>query len=104
VTLDDVLASDRRLVILRSLADQNFELNDSVLQVVLDEFGHNVSRDVVRTELSWLAEQGLVTLEDVGKGRVIVATLTERGGDVAAGRAKVPGVRRPSAGRPSPHA
>lgn len=96
-TLDDVLAKDRRLVILRALSDQNYALNESVLAIVLEEFGHRVSRDVVRTELAWLAEQGLVTLETVG-GRLIVATLTERGGEVATGRAKVPGVRRPSAG------
>ena len=97
-TFDELLSKDRRLVILRALNDQAFSLNDSVLQVVLEEFGHRVSRDAVRTELAWLEEQKLVTLEHVGNGKVVVATLTERGGDVATGRAKVPGVRRPSAG------
>jgi repressor of nif and glnA expression len=95
-TFDDLLAKDRRLVILRALVDQNYSLNDSILQTVLEEFGHAVSRDVVRSELAWLEEQGFVTLKVTG-GRITVATLTERGGDVATGRAKVPGVRRPSA-------
>lgn len=101
MSLKDVIASDQRLVILRALADQSYALNDSVLQTVLDEFGHKLSRDALRTELAWLAEQQLVTLETVG-GRITVATLTERGADVAAGRSKVPGVRRPSAGSVTP--
>ena len=94
-TFDDLLSKDRRLVILRALFDQNYTLNDSVLQAALEELGHNVSRDVVRSELAWLSEQGFVTLQVAG-GRITVATLTERGSDVATGRAKVPGVRRPS--------
>ena len=95
-SLEEVISKDRRLVILRALNDQNYALNESILQAVLQELGHNVSRDVVRSELAWLEEQGLVTLSVAG-GRITVATLTERGGDVATGRAKVPGVRRPSA-------
>lgn len=43
-----------------------------------------------------LKEQGLVMVEDIGT--VLVARLTERGADVAAGRAIVPGVKRPGAG------
>lgn len=94
--LSEVLASDRRLVILRSLSDQSYSLNDSVLQTVLEQFGHRVTRDQVRGDISWLEEQGLVTVETVG-GYVMVATLTERGGEVATGRARHPGVKRPSA-------
>lgn len=95
--LTDVLQSDRRLVILRLLQECGFELNESVLQTALEQFGHRVTRDVVRGELEWLKEQGLVTVEVLGE-RIHVATLTERGGDVATGRAKHPGVKRPSAG------
>ncbi|MBA1271684.1 ArsR family transcriptional regulator, partial [Pseudomonas carnis] len=53
------------------------------------------SRDQVKTEMHWLAEQGAVTVADVGP--VLVATLTERGQDIAAGRARVPGIKRPGA-------
>ncbi len=89
---------DRRLVILRTLEeDPGYSMNESVIQSVLASFGHNVSRDRVRQDLAWLAEQGLVRLETVVS--VQVATLTGRGADVATGRARVPGVKRPSPGR-----
>ena len=63
--------------------------------MALDSFGHTLSRDQVKTEMQWLAEQGALTLNDVGP--VLVATLTERGQDIAAGRARVPGIKRPGA-------
>lgn len=66
-----------------------------VLAEMLDNFGHPATRDQVKTELAWLAEQGLMMLQEAGSVRV--ATLTERGQDVAAGRAVVPGVKRPGA-------
>lgn len=90
------LSHDRRLVILRLLADmQAYRANSSVLTMALQQFGHACTRDQVKTELAWLAEQHLVKLEDLGP--VLVATATERGMDVAAGRAMVPGVARPGA-------
>ncbi len=91
----ELLEADRRLVILKALAeDPGYSHNESVLQSVLDLFGHRVSRDQVRTLLSWLAEQGLVETETVAS--CLVARLTPRGADVAAGRVLVPGVKRPS--------
>ena len=57
------------------------------------EYGHNVSRDVVRGQIDWLAEQQLVTVENL-RGFYVV-TLTSRGQDVAEGRARVAGVKRP---------
>ncbi|BEN05822.1 hypothetical protein SMETH9_11480 [Serratia marcescens] len=93
--IDDILTQDRRLVILRSLMDCNNEANESILQDCLDAWGHNVSRDTVRTLIHWLAEQQLVTLEDL-RGFFVV-TLTGRGQDVAEGRVNVPGVKKPRA-------
>ncbi|EQB9053855.1 ArsR family transcriptional regulator, partial [Vibrio cholerae] len=61
----------------------------------LDAYGHKISRDVVRTHLFWLQEQGLVSLRDVGDCQI--ARLTGRGEDVATGQAVVPGVKRPRA-------
>jgi hypothetical protein len=63
--------------------------------MVLDKYGHNISRDLVVSHLTWLQEQALLTLENVGG--IQVATLSARGEDVAAGRATVPGVKRPRA-------
>jgi len=92
----DFLRQDIRLVILRLLVEMTaYRANSSVLTMALDNYGHTLSRDQVKTELSWLAEQGALSLEDVGP--VVVATLSERGQDIAAGRARVHGVKRPGA-------
>ncbi len=90
----DYLQADRRLVLLRILAEQTGRrANSSVLTVALDHFGHAVSRDWTRGQLRWLEEQQLVRIEDIGP--VLVATLTERGGDVVRGAAVVPGISQP---------
>lgn len=92
----DYLREDIRLVVLRLLVEMTaYRANSSVLTMALDSYGHSLSRDQVKTELHWLAEQGALTLADVGP--VLVATLTERGQDIAAGRARVPGIKRPGA-------
>lgn len=92
----EFLRQDQRLVILRLLAEMpGYKSNSSVLTVALERFGHTASRDQVKTELAWLRDQGLVRLDDMEA--VLVATLTERGADVASGRTTVPGVKRPGA-------
>lgn len=85
-----------RLTLLRLLGEQpGYRANSSILTSAADaSAGFAVSRDQVRTELAWLAEQGLATLDEAIPG-LSVATLTERGADVARGRAVVPGVQRP---------
>lgn len=94
----DFLSQDRRLVILRILAEMpTYRANSSVLHTVLNQWGHEPSRDLVKTELRWLEEQKLVELDDIDNGSVLLAKLTERGQDVAAGRARVDGVKRPGA-------
>lgn len=91
----DLVEEDRRLVVLRFLAeDAGYTLNTSVLQDGLCRVGHCVSRDQVATLAAWLLDQGLVEVEAVGP--VTVVRLTARGVDVATGRARVPGVKRPS--------
>lgn len=92
----DFLREDQRLVILRLLSEiPGYRSNSSVLVTGLETMGHTMSRDQVKTELSWLHEQGLVEAEDVAS--VVVAKLTERGADVASGRARAHGVKRPGA-------
>ena len=84
-----------RLTLLRLLANEGggYSANESVLADAVNRFGFSVARDSVRAELAWLAEQGLVRTEDVAG--LAVATITRRGLDAAAGRAQVPGVKRP---------
>lgn len=95
MSFSNLLKEDQRLVILRALVqDLGYSHNESIIHKVLEEFGHACSRDCVRTHLSWLQEQGLLTVKDVAG--YMVATITQRGADVACGRASVPGVNRPS--------
>lgn len=92
------LAADRRLVILRVLLDSTvYTTNEYMLHDVVGKLGHRVSVDTLRADLSWLAETAqLVTLTNVAG--VCIATLTQRGQDVAEGVATVPGVKKPRAG------
>jgi len=96
----DLKAQHHRLIILRLLQEDSaaYTLNDSMLQDGMEMVGQKCSRDCVRTHLSWLKEQGLITLKTVLDGAVYVATLTARGLDVATGAAVVPGVKRPRPG------
>jgi len=89
-----IVAEDRRLVTLRLLEQSNgYSGNEYLLASALPGFGHQVSADQVRTDFAWLQEQGLIEVKNLGN--VQVATLTQRGVDVACGRARQPGVKRP---------
>ena len=82
--LHERLTEDRRLVVLRLLQEMPANRsNSSVIADSLNLWGHHVSRDYVRTQLRWLEEQLLVTVDDLDG--VLVVTLTERGHDVATG-------------------
>jgi Fe2+ or Zn2+ uptake regulation protein len=96
-TFAEHFAADRRLCILKLLeAAPEFTANEYLLQSALAEHGHSISRAALRTDLAWLAEQGVLTVND--GGALHVAQITERGVDVAHARATVPGIKRPSPG------
>ena len=91
---EQLISEDIRLVMLRCLEEvSDYSLNESVLLSALGAFGHHVSRDRVRTEMDWLAEQNLITIDMISDIRI--AVLTARGADAACGRATVSGVKRP---------
>jgi Tfp pilus assembly protein PilN len=91
---DRTLAEHARLTILKVLARQaGYHANDSVLADALAAYGFRLSRDRVRTEIDWLAEQGLLTVAQAE--HLVVATATRRGVDVAEGLATTAGVKRP---------
>ena len=93
-----LLAEDRRLIILRALAEgHDYALNDFVMKRALASLGHAVSRDMLRADLTWLKDHRLVTLRLLDDGAVWVARATEDGIDVARGRPH-PGVARPLPG------
>lgn len=93
----DVITADIRLVLMRFLmeSDGDYRLNSSILHKLLDmKAGYTTPRDKMVTELFWLKEQGLIDLEE--SGNIYIATLTQRGLDIASGSARLPGVARPS--------
>jgi hypothetical protein len=97
VSFADFNTADRRLTMLRGLQSAaQYRMNGLLLAGYCEAVGHVVSADRMVVDLAWLAEQGLVTL--LRSEGIEVATLTQRGLDVALGRAEVPGVQRPRPG------
>ncbi|CUR45533.1 hypothetical protein BN2364_1092 [Alloalcanivorax xenomutans] len=89
-----LVQEDRRLVILRVLSESDqYSANEHLVKAMLHSLGHNAGTDLVRTELAWLQEQGLVSIAEVAEVRI--PKLTGRGLDVAMGSTIVPGVKRP---------
>jgi DNA-binding transcriptional ArsR family regulator len=94
MSLAQRLAENLRCSLLRALNEApGYRANDSLLHDIAMEFALMVSRDQVRTELSWLRDQGLVTLEELAS--VYIVQITGAGIDVATGNRIVPGVKRP---------
>jgi len=92
-----VVTEHLRITILRLLVEQpDYTLNDSLLRDLVPQFGFRPSRDIIRTQLAWLEEQGLVTVDQSGSCHVV--RLIERGEEVAKGYATVPGIKRPTPG------
>lgn len=90
----DTVRQHRRLTILRHLEGvAEYTSNASILQDVLARLGLPSTRDQVRTELGWLAEQGLIRINDED---FVVATATARGVEIARGLATHPDIQRPS--------
>jgi Fe2+ or Zn2+ uptake regulation protein len=94
VSYNTLLAEDRRLSILLLMKDApGGTTNEALLHQALPIYGHSPSLDTVRSDLGWLAEQGLVETKE--PGGLLIATITARGDDAANGRAAVPGVKKP---------
>lgn len=88
------VTEQQRLVLLQALAqDPDYRTNDLILATWLDETGMTLSADKLRTELTWLEEQGFVTLAALGT--LTIATLTNRGLDIAQGKTSAAGIARP---------
>jgi hypothetical protein len=97
MSLSQMLAEDRRLVILRALTEvPGYELNEMVLRQALDQFGHHASRDLVRADIQFLDEHRLVVQRvlQAASGELWMVKLTAAGEDVANGRLHVGVARR----------
>lgn len=86
-------AQIRRVVLDTLKQDPAYTVNEAILRAILKDFGFAVAQDLLRTELAWLAEQGLITTSD--QGGIVVAKITNRGLDLANGCTVNPGVARP---------
>lgn len=91
---------EARLQALRCLNDaSDYTAPDMLLHDSLLQQGLTISLSGLRVELAWLNEQGLVVTQRPGGATgITIATLTERGSDVARGLSLVPGVARPRPG------
>jgi len=86
---------DRRLRVLLILEHAPGRTsNESVLKSALGSLGHVVTTDLLRTELCWLQEQGLIAVSQT-EDDLYLARLLSRGQDVASGAAQQPGVASP---------
>ncbi len=95
----EVVAADRRLVILRLLVEARGEAGESVLEKGLNLLGHRVgvTRDSVREDLRFLGDRDLVMVEFF-QDKVMIAKITRRGVACAKGDIVVDGVAEPSIG------
>lgn len=92
--LAEIQTANLRLSILLLAAEVgNGCVNEDILVRGVEAAGHFVSRDALLTQVEWLREQGLVEVTTVSQ--LVLVKITRRGADVAAGRAKVPGVDEP---------
>lgn len=90
----DLIVANRRLAMLSLLNAANaYTLHEVDLKKALSSRGQAASTDLVRADLQWLHEQGLVLAKQ--PDGIWLATLTARGGDVQQGLSVVPGVARP---------
>ena len=97
MSYSDLVTRHARIAILRFLEDApQYTTNASMLSTALPRLGISYTRDQVETELSWLQEQGLVTVEETGG--FVVATATVRGVEIAQGIATHPKIQRPRPG------
>jgi hypothetical protein len=99
MSLAQIQAEDRRLIMLRALDESGYHANETVLRQVTEQFGHHPTRDLIRADLSYLGEHALIRLEKLPaqNGEVWIAHLLTAGQEVAQGRV-YPGVARLEAG------
>jgi Fe2+ or Zn2+ uptake regulation protein len=96
--MTNVITADQRLALLQALVACNNDANQNILQTCLAQYGHRISMDLVRNHLLWLEEQGLVKISRLDQNNMafFVATITQRGLDVANGLSVVDGVNKPN--------
>ena len=95
-SLNPIVREIVRRAILDLMNDIGGEQNDDVLATLLAELGHRIARRDVATEMHWLADQRLITVEQLGP--FLVGRTLSDGRDIAEGRLVIDGVRRHKTG------
>jgi hypothetical protein len=95
MSMQETLAQNRRLIILRALDEAGYKANETVLKTVTETFGHRPTKEQIRADFSFLSEHGLIRMETVPTqtGEIWIAHLLTAGQEVAQGRVH-PGVAR----------
>ena len=94
MTLVEIQSRLRRRSILQTLtAASDYQLNDEIIFLALQDIGHRCSREQAAADLAFLAQRGLVKIAK--SPQLVVVTLTGKGEDVAEGRQLAEGVERP---------
>lgn len=101
MSFEDILRQNRRLTVLRALAKAPlYTANHLVLQTALDSAGLLCGEEDILAELDFLQKHNCLKLESLQASNmtISVATLTNKGADVAHGRIFLQGVQRPKPG------
>lgn len=97
-SFSEKVVEGRRLVLLQLLSEQNGQMaNSSVLQAGLHHLGVVCERHEVISDLRYLQDHNLVTMEQVVDA-VYVAHLLGRGADLLDGLVIIDGIGRPRRG------
>lgn len=90
----ELLAEHQRISILIALKESaDYGANTSILADVLKRYAIGCSRDQLKTQLTWLEQNGYVTLEKLSQN-TWVARITQSGIDVAEGTVIAHGIKR----------
>jgi len=98
MSCETTLEAHRRLAVLTHLSEcLDYASNSEILLDVCNGPGITTSRGRMIGTLAWLREARLVAIDD--HDGFLIVEASARGVDVASGRARDPGVRRPAPGR-----
>ena len=89
MSLTTVAAENRRLIVLRTLAEADLTANEDVLRTIVERWGHpEVDKALNRADLKFLSDHDLIELEKLPStgGEFWIAHLKENGMRVAKGR------------------
>jgi len=94
MSYSDYTLKNVRLIILRALSEESdYTHNETILDEILKTFGHTKSRDYIRNQLRYLADDaGAITLREAGS--VLIATITQRGLDHVGMKIEIEGVQK----------